>query len=198
MKLLLPFAFALIIPVSPTLEIEAPAVRKCTGPGIMPGHVVSLDDVIILDSEDATGDPDSSASVMPPQEDVLRIDVRCLSIRSPEGVEGWVKRSAVVILTRSGAREVAERQLADLVEEQRLNRERTGAFAETLSELAFTDRRIALGIKMTMSGEGWQASVAVPDPGFECRVAVGDAVTPDSGLQAGIPTCVMIDPSDPV
>jgi hypothetical protein len=134
--------------------------------------------------------PDAEAGqVMPEADDVVLVEVRCLRVRSTEKESGWALRSAVIVVTRSGAPKVAHAQLAELVEEQRLHLERTGRYAASLTELQFPETRGNLGIEMKVDDDGWSASVSLNDPGITCRVAVGGAAAADPDLRPDVPVC---------
>ena len=180
MILLLMLAVATLLPADP-----ATSLLKCRNP-LIPGHVTVVDDVVVQDSR-STGKPPGQIADLR-QEDVIWVEVRCLRVRSDETADGWALRSAVVILTKRGAPKVMERQLAELVAEQRTYRARTGRYATSLAELAFLDSRTDIGIKLTVNGDSWSASTAVKGGDSSCRVADGA----DAGQPTGVPLCIPI------
>jgi hypothetical protein len=188
MKRFLVLVLAMTLPTSTMLASEPPEVRKCKMPDVG-GVILAVDDVVLFDSLIPGATKDDFDAVMPPVEDILSIQVRCLKVRSSDAdAEGeWRVRDAAIVVTRGGAQALAERHLSELVEAQRVHREQTGAFAQRLDALRFTESRASLEMILTTSDAGWAASVTYEDPGFECRVAVGaDA---DGTVGQGQPVC---------
>lgn len=197
MKLLLPLAIALLstphLAEGAALMLASDAglgARKCRTHDL-PGHITVVDGQIVRDYRGDGPDAEESSRVLPESEDIMSIEVRCLRVRSPEKESGWALRSAIIVLTKSGARKVAHAQLEELVEEQRLYLDRTGRYAASLTELRFTETRASLGIEMTLNDDGWSARVSFTDPRLACRVAVGSAATADPDLRPGIPICLV-------
>ncbi|HUF50763.1 MAG TPA: hypothetical protein VMN60_08020 [Longimicrobiales bacterium] len=152
----------------------------------VPGHIVVVDDVVVRDYRGDGPAPILEDSGMPDRDDILSIEVRCLAVRPAEPGAAPVMRSAVIILTKSGAPRVMEAQLTELVEEQRLHRERTGRYAATLAELKFFDSRTELPIQLSVNDDGWSAAVRLASVPTACQVAVGAA---DSAVRPGVPLC---------
>jgi hypothetical protein len=199
MTLLLPLAIALLILPAPARGAPL-LLSPCTDSGIrkcrshdLPGHITVVDGEIVADYRGVGVDTAETRHVLPHSPDVVSVEVRCLLVRSEEKESGWALRSAIVVVTRAGAQRVAQTQLAELVDEQRLHLERTGRHAASLQELRFTDTRASLGIELTVSDDGWSAAVAFEDLGFACRVAVGGAAAADPELRPGLPLCAPMD-----
>lgn len=196
---LLPLVIALLLPPS-SAEGTALLVPSHTDGEMLkcrtydlPGYVTVVDGEIIRDYRGTGRDTAAGTEVLPQADDLISVEVRCLRVRSTEKESGWALRSAIVVVTKSGAPKVAHAQLTELVEEQRLHFGRTGRYAASLAELKFTDTRAALGIELKLHDDGWSASVSFKDPELGCRVAVGGAAAADQELRPGIPECVSAD-----
>ena len=198
MVTLLPLALALLLP----LELSGGAAHllpshmgggtlKCPSAEI-PGYITVVDGKVVRDYRGAGGDT-AAVGTLPEREDILSLEVRCLRVRSTERASGWARRSAIIMVSKSGALKVAQDQLTELAEVQLLHAERTGGYATSLTELKFTDTRASLGIELKVSDDGWSASVSFKDPSFACRVAVGGAAVADPELRPGVPVCVSAD-----
>lgn len=196
MNVLLPLAVALLL--LPNVAEGAALLLPPSAAGVvlkcrthdLPGHITVVDGEIVRDYRGTGPDTEEATRVMPESDDIMSVEVRCLRVRSAEVESGWALRSAIVVLTKSGAQKVALSQLAELVEEQRLHFERTGRYAASLTELKFTDTRASLGIELKVNEDGWWAAVSFKDPGFGCRVAVGSEAAADPDLRPGVPLCV--------
>jgi hypothetical protein len=175
--------------VALALPLDAvPAAFKCPAEyHTVRGYLTIVDDVVVRDYR-GTG-RDSAEAVLPDRDDLLSVEIRCLTLRGPEPGDPPTLRTAVVVLTKSGAPAVFEAQLAALVEEQRLHREHTGRYAATLTELNFFAGRTIIPIELTVDGDGWSAAVRMNGVPTTCRVAVGPAATSAPELRAGIPRC---------
>jgi hypothetical protein len=194
---LLPLAIVLLLSpnavgkAAPQLTEHVDAIRKCRSPDL-PGYVTVVDGEIVRDFR-TTGRDTAAAKILPEASDILAIEVRCLRVKSTELESGWALRSAIIVLTKSGAPKVARAQLTELVEEQRLHLERTGRYAPSVYDLKFIDTRDDLGIDMQVNADGWSASVSFKELQLKCRVAVGGAAAADPELRPGVPACVSAD-----
>lgn len=199
MNVLLPLAVVLLL--SPNTVGDAPlkpapftdgGTLKCQSPDL-PGHITVVDGEIVRDFRGSGRDTATAGKGLPEASEIIWVEVRCLRVRSTETENGWARRSAIIVLSRSGAPKVAHAQLIELVEEQRLHFERTGTYAASLMDLEFTDTRVNLKVEMKVNADGWSASVSLKDLKLRCRVAVGGAAAADPELKPGIPTCASVD-----
>jgi hypothetical protein len=187
-SLLLPAAAGGTASLLPPTDGE---MLKCRTHDI-PGYVMMVDGEIVYDYRGAGQDAENARKAMPADDDVMSLHVRCLRVRSTENASGWELRSAIIVVSMSGAPKVARAQLTELVEEQRLHHERTGRYA-SLVELGFTETRGDLSIDLKTNDDGWSASISFRNPAIRCRVAVGAAVAADPELRPGVPVCGSAD-----
>lgn len=199
MNVLLPLAIALLLSPNTVgkaaLQLTLPTdggMLKCQAPDL-PGHVTVVDGEIVRDDRVTRRDTVLVAKGLPETNEIIWVEVACLRVRSTETKSGWALRSAIIVLSKSGAPKVAHAYLVELVEEQRLHHERTGRYAPSLTDLKIFDTRGSLGVDMKVNADGWSASVFFKDLKLRCHVAVGGVVAADPQLRPGVPACASAD-----
>ena len=113
--------------------------------------------------------PDSTAIGTIKREEILWLNVVCLEIIEA-GVK--VRRAAVAVITKAGARQFMKLQLQGLVDQQEEYRARTGEYARNLSSLDYVAIRAPLVIDMQGGAWGWSANVSLPGAPWGCGVSV--------------------------
>jgi hypothetical protein len=179
-----PLLLAALAALAATAATPADAAVKCRTHTV-PGYVMVIDGRLIGEyGMDGTPSSPFEQPVLPPTEDILSIEVRCLDVRSGDG-EAMVRRSAILVVTKPGAAALLTSTLRDLMAEQARHREASGAYAGSTTALRFFDSRTTVDLAITLTGDGWSATAAMAGLDVVCRVAVD---SPVAGAAAE-PTC---------
>jgi hypothetical protein len=151
-------------------------VRKCTStrsglPVVNSEPLLVVDGKIIGDLDPQGADVRSGHFVIDDQiavtpEDILRIDIVCLEVSEGDRTVG---RSAVALVTRTGAVSFMQSHLGTLAELQWDYRAATGRYAESLRELDFFTSRPPLPIELAANDDGWTAHVQLEGLATACQ-----------------------------
>jgi hypothetical protein len=150
--------------------------RKCTStpsgiPVVNRDHLLVVAGKIIGDLDPRRGGVRSGHialddQIRVPREDVLRVDIVCLEVSEGGRTVG---RSAVAVVTRTGAVSFMQAYLETLAELQQEYRAATGRYAKSLRELDFFNSRPPLPIELAANDDGWTAQVQLDGVATSCH-----------------------------